>query len=164
MSPTRTTTLSFTRPMARKSSRQSMTGFDFGISLGTGKFAGPSSGKTSIVSPRSLLTAGSWPRRGPVDYSRADPSDPPVILYELASGQQAATLAVQEGENFLCNPFSPDGRFLASASDDRGPTHGSIVCIWDLATGREVRRFEGHLGRRQGHRLHSRRPLCCLRQ
>ena len=62
MSPTRTTTLSFTRPMARKSSRQSMTGFDFGISLGTGKFAGPSSGKTSIVSPRSLLTAGSWPR------------------------------------------------------------------------------------------------------
>jgi RNA polymerase sigma factor (sigma-70 family) len=85
--------------------------------------------------------------RGPVDYSRAEPSDPPVILYELASGQQAATLEVQEGENFLCNPFSPDGRFLASATDARGPTHGSTVRVWDLATGRELRRFEGHLGR-----------------
>ncbi len=85
--------------------------------------------------------------RGPVDYSRTDPSDPPVILYELASGQQAATLEVQEGGNFLCNPFSPDGRFLASATDARGPTHGSTVRVWDLATGRELRRFEGHLGR-----------------
>jgi WD40 repeat protein len=85
--------------------------------------------------------------RGPTNYSRPQPSDPPVILYELASGQQAATFDVQEGQNFLCNPFSPDGQFLASASDERGPTHGFAIRVWDLATGRELRRFEGHLGK-----------------
>ena len=53
MSPTRTTTLSFTRPMAGKSSRQSMTGLDFGISLGTGQFAGPSSGNEHCLATLS---------------------------------------------------------------------------------------------------------------
>ena len=84
--------------------------------------------------------------RDPDDHSRGQFKDSPVVLWELASGQQAATIEVHEGFNRLSHPFSPDGRLLASASDLREPTRGSTVRVWDLATGREVRRFEGHLG------------------
>jgi hypothetical protein len=35
---------------------------------------------------------------------------------------------------------------LASAINERGSAHGSTVVVWDLAKGREVRRFAGHRG------------------
>ena len=53
---------------------------------------------------------------------------------------------MRTGEALLRRPFSPDGRFLASASHHRGAIPNSTVRILDLATGREVRRFEGHRG------------------
>src|SRR5271165_2058730 len=34
--------------------------------------------------------------------------------------------------------FSPDGKWLASAGDDR------LIRLWDLQTDKEVRRLEGH--------------------
>lgn len=37
--------------------------------------------------------------------------------------------------------FSPDGRWLASASDSRGPRGRYEVILWDVATGREKSRF-----------------------
>ncbi len=83
--------------------------------------------------------------RGPVGDSRGKSNEPPIILWELASGQEVATIEVH-GEDFQRRPFSPDGRFLASAIADRGTTHGSAVLVWDLATARELRRFEGHRG------------------
>ncbi len=83
--------------------------------------------------------------RGPGGRSRGQSDDPPIILWELASGQQVVTLDAH-GEALLRRPFSPDGRFLASASHHRGAIPNSTVRILDLATGREVRRFEGHRG------------------
>jgi hypothetical protein len=38
--------------------------------------------------------------------------------------------------------FSPDGRLLASGYDQKGP----IVRLWEVQTGQEVRRWEGHRG------------------
>ena len=83
--------------------------------------------------------------RGPGGRSRGQSDDPPIILWELASGQEVATLEAQ-GEAVLRRPFSPDGRFLASASRHRGAPPNSTVRVLDLATGRELRRFEGHRG------------------
>jgi WD40 repeat protein len=82
---------------------------------------------------------------GPGGHSRGESADPPIILWELASGQEIARLEAN-GEALLLRPFSPDGRFLASACRHRGAIPNSTVRVLDLATGREVRRFEGHRG------------------
>jgi RNA polymerase sigma factor (sigma-70 family) len=82
---------------------------------------------------------------GPGGRSRGQSDDPPIIIWELASGQEVARLEAH-GEALLLRPFSPDGRFLASASRHRGTIPNSTVRVLDLATGREVRRFEGHRG------------------
>jgi RNA polymerase sigma factor (sigma-70 family) len=82
---------------------------------------------------------------GPGGRSRGQSDEPPIVLWELASGQEVARLEAH-GEALLQRPFSPDGRFLASASRHQGAIPDSTVRILDLATGLEVRRFEGHRG------------------
>jgi hypothetical protein len=71
--------------------------------------------------------------------------DPQIHLWELASGQEVATL---EGHNESTRglAFSPDGRWLASCSGAYRTSNDQTVRVWDPATGREVRRFEGHFG------------------
>jgi WD40 repeat protein len=77
--------------------------------------------------------------------SREKVVDPPVRLWELASGQEVATLQ-GHAESTLCLAFSPDGRLLASGSGDRWSDDDHTVRIWDVATARELRRFEAHRG------------------
>src|SRR6266568_2171156 len=36
--------------------------------------------------------------------------------------------------------FSPDNKTLAGAG------WGNVICLWDVATGKEIRRFTGHQG------------------
>ncbi len=71
--------------------------------------------------------------------------DQPIVLWELASGQQVASLEASD-DAYVRRPFSPDGRFLASVCRHQGAMPYSTVRVLDLATGREVRRFEGHRG------------------
>ena len=93
-------------------------------SLPTAVFSRPAG---SSAAPRERRrsdrsTSGSWPRAG---WSR----------------RWTVTRRPRAG----C-AFSPDGRWLASCSGDRRSGNDRTVRIWDVATGRELRRFEGHRG------------------
>jgi WD40 repeat protein len=72
--------------------------------------------------------------------------DPPIRLYEVATGRVVATMNGHE-ETTRGLAFSPDGRWLASGSGDQWSANDCTVRIWSIATGRELRRFEGHRGR-----------------
>jgi WD40 repeat protein len=72
--------------------------------------------------------------------------DPPIRLYEVATGRVVATMNGHE-ETTLGLAFSPDGRWLASGSGDQWSANDCTVRIWSVATGRELRRFEGHRGK-----------------
>ncbi len=71
--------------------------------------------------------------------------DPAIHIWELASGQEVATLEGHE-ESTRGLAFSPDGKLLASCSGGSPTINDQTVRVWDLATSRERRRFEGHCG------------------
>jgi WD40 repeat protein len=72
--------------------------------------------------------------------------DRSVRLWELATGKEVLTLSGHL-RAVGAVALSPDGRLLASAD---GPDHGydgdepRRISVWDVASGRQVARFEGH--------------------
>jgi WD40 repeat protein len=66
-----------------------------------------------------------------------------VVVRERGDSQLRFTLA-GHSSNITCLLFSPDGRRLATASDDR------TIKLWDTTTGREVFTLLGHTGGLRG--------------
>jgi WD40 repeat protein len=68
-------------------------------------------------------------------------------LWDLASGKELLILETQKGGRAWTVAFTPDGRRAVTgggnAFEKGGTTEGSLR-LWDLTTGKEIRRFLGH--------------------
>jgi WD40 repeat protein len=94
-------------------------------------------------------TAFSTDRRLVATCGEAGVSDPAKIdrtihIWDLTAGQEIRTLHAAPGSAFNAVAFSADGRLLASGSWSNDRSRGGTVSVWDVATGRELRRFSGH--------------------
>ena len=76
--------------------------------------------------------------------------DQEIRLWHVASGREVKHSMKHEAKDpevpkgFVAVAFSPDGRLLATGSGSGLLDKDQSVRIWELASGREVRRFEGH--------------------
>ena len=65
-------------------------------------------------------------------------------VWDVETGQELLSVLVDtDGSGVTRLAFSPDSRFLATASDDL-PSGSSLAIIWDIASGRKVSTYTGH--------------------
>jgi WD40 repeat protein len=73
-----------------------------------------------------------------------------IRLWHVASGHEVKHQMAHEAKDptalkgYVTVAFSPDGRLLVSGSGGGFSGKDSSVRVWELASGREVRRFHGH--------------------
>jgi WD40 repeat protein len=70
-----------------------------------------------------------------------------IILWDTATGREIRRIATGHTSHIASIAFSPDGRQLiscSSGSTDSGVFMEGEIKLWDVVTGREIRRFIGH--------------------
>src|SRR5262245_51448316 len=86
-----------------------------------------------------LLALMALPPRAPGDDSlKKELSDQYGDLLPEGAVARLGTIRFRHGDYVNSVAFSPNGKTLASGSS------GKTICLWDVATGRELRRFEAH--------------------
>jgi len=70
-----------------------------------------------------------------------------IRLWDAATGKELGKLAWEDMTSPTCLAFSPAGKYLVAAHireglEARGRSDGIGIRLWDLATGRELRRFQ----------------------
>jgi WD40 repeat protein len=82
-----------------------------------------------------LISMSSGPSARPGDLSGL------YQLWNVTTGEELSQFQDQQlgWTTFDGWAFSPDGKTLAATRND-------VICLWEVATGRERRRFEGHRG------------------
>ncbi len=106
------------------------------MNLGTDYMRGAAEGDVKTTSPDGKLVTRAvdvGPRR--VSFFPGDS----VEVRDSASGRALYTL-VGHTSHVMCVMFTPDGRRIVTASDDR------TIKLWDTATGLEVFTLRGHTG------------------
>jgi len=53
---------------------------------------------------------------------------------------------IKPSRSIFCIDFSPDGQTIASGSGDDFSLNENTFSLWDVSTGKEIKRFEGHTG------------------
>jgi WD40 repeat protein len=74
-------------------------------------------------------------------------SDGNVRLWEVESGKLLQTLEAHKGGRAWTVAFTPDGKQAVTGGGnqfDAGEEKSGSLRLWDLAAGKEIRRFEGH--------------------
>ena len=74
-------------------------------------------------------------------------SDGIARLWDLESGKELLTLETQKGGRAWTVAFTPDGKQALTGGGNVFENAANVEAalrLWDLATGQEVRRFEGH--------------------
>jgi WD40 repeat protein len=96
--------------------------------------------------PRHCLNL-SWARTIALAYSpdgrllaTVNAFEKPVRIWDVRTGSQLRLIAGHSRPSSFSVAFSPDGRLLATAGD-------GTASLWSVATGREVRRFDGQANR-----------------
>ncbi len=124
--------------------------------LATGTEAGPAVRNEKIRGDHVALSAdGRLLATGGVPSLQGmqQPPDPWIRVWEPATGHEVAKLPTHEN-SISGVALSPDGRLLASFRPNQAANRNvyepqpqdPTIRVWDVATGRELRRFEGHRG------------------
>lgn len=69
-----------------------------------------------------------------------------IPLWDVKTAKRIRTLPTEDGKGCMEVAFSPDGKRLAAIESDSfssGPKDRNCISIWDVATGKELSRFEG---------------------
>jgi len=88
------------------------------------------------INPNSLALSPDGKRVAWATQELAE-SQPRIRIWDLEAGREILTF-VAHADPVLALAFGPDGRFLASSSQDR------TVRVWEAATGQEVITLRGH--------------------
>jgi WD40 repeat protein len=98
-----------------------------------------------FIEDGEFLVGGFTPRGrqpGAPEVRDADPAHGYVCVWNPTSGKELSRFRYPRGEyTGLRAFFSPDGKVVATANQ-----HENLVRFWDLATGKELGEFRGHIG------------------